>query len=99
MKTEPMTPAEFDQALAALAWKGTDFCDRAGLVPNTVWRWRKGHVEIPRWVGEYLRAMLAVQRLHSEFVAVSRGAERDPAPSASSAEPGAENGVAEAVNT
>lgn len=72
MKTAPMTPAEFDQALAGLAWKGTDFCDRAGLVPNTVWRWRKGLVEIPRWVREYLRAVLAVQRLHSEFVAVVR---------------------------
>jgi hypothetical protein len=69
MKTEPMTPDEFDTALAELAWKGTDFCHRAGLVPNTVWRWRKGLVEIPRWVREYLRAMLAIQRLHGEFVA------------------------------
>ena len=93
MKTEPMTPAEFDQALAALAWKGTDFCDRAGLVPNTVWRWRKGHVDIPRWVGEYLRAMLAVQRLHSEFVAVTRGAERAP----TVMESGADSSAAEAV--
>jgi hypothetical protein len=99
MKTEPMTPAEFDEALAALAWKGTDFCDRAGLVPNTIWRWRKGLVEIPRWVREYLRAMLAVQRLHSEFVAVSRGAERDAVPSTSSAELGAESSAAEVVNT
>ncbi len=71
-----MTPDEFDAALAALGWKGTDFCERAGLVPNTVWRWRKGAVAIPRWVGEYLRAMLAIQRLHGEFVAPQRGNDR-----------------------
>ena len=69
-----MTPDEFDAALSALQWKGSDFCDRAGLVPNTVWRWRKGAVPIPRWVGEYLRAMLALQRLHGEFVQVQRPA-------------------------
>ena len=46
----------------------------AGLVPNTVWRWRKGAVPVPRWVDEYLRAMLALQRLHSEFVQVQRPA-------------------------
>lgn len=94
MKSEPMTPAEFDEALAALAWKGTDFCDRAGLVPNTIWRWRKGLVSIPPWVGEYLRAMLAVQRLHREFVAVSRGAERG----ATVAQPDAAGGSAEVAS-
>ncbi len=65
-----MTPEQFDAALAAMEWKGSDFCARAGLVPNTVWRWRKGLVPIPPWVDEYLRAMLAIQRLHVEFVAV-----------------------------
>jgi hypothetical protein len=68
-----MTPEAFDAALTDLGWKGTDFCRRAGLVPNTVWRWRKGLVAIPRWAGEYLRAMLALQRLHAEFVAVEAG--------------------------
>ena len=68
-----MTPQEFNAALDALGWKGTDFCNHAGLVPNTVWRWRKGIVPFPKWVGEYLRAMLAIQRLHSEFVAVRKG--------------------------
>ena len=69
-----MTPEEFDKSLAALQWKGSDFCDRAGLVPNTVWRWRKGATPIPRWVDEYLRAMLALQQLHAEFVAIHRPA-------------------------
>lgn len=67
-----MTPDEFDAALAELNWKGTDFCTRTGLVPNTIWRWRKGLAPVPAWAGEYLRALLAMQRLHSEFVAVSR---------------------------
>lgn len=69
MTIHPLTPAQFDEALAALGWKGTDFCDRTGLVPNTVWRWRKETNPMPLWVGEYLRAMLALQRLHAEFVA------------------------------
>ena len=55
-----------------LEWEGSDFCARAGLVPNTVWRWRKALAPIPPWVSEYLRAVLAVQRLHAEFVAVRR---------------------------
>lgn len=69
-----MTPEQFDAALAELAWRGADFCARAGLVPNTVWRWRKGLAPIPAWAGEYLRAMLAIQRLHAEFVAVLKPA-------------------------
>lgn len=68
-----MTPEAFEQALSALGWKGSDFCARVGVVPNTVWRWRKGAVAMPPWVDEYLRAMLALQRLHAEFVAVRRG--------------------------
>lgn len=69
-----MTPEQFDLALDQLSWKGTDFCHRTGLVPNTVWRWRKGLGPIPKWADEYLRAMLAIQRLQVEFVAVQRTA-------------------------
>lgn len=72
MTPQQLTPDEFDAALSALDWKGADFCDRAGLVPNTVWRWRKALSPIPLWVGEYLRAMLALQRLHAEFVVPRR---------------------------
>lgn len=67
-----MTHAEFDAALAELGWKGTDFCARAGLVQNTVWRWRKGLVPVPAWVPEYLGTLLELQRLHARFVAVRR---------------------------
>jgi hypothetical protein len=65
-----LTPDQFDAALKALGWKATDFCRKAGVVPNTAWRWRKGHAPIPLWVGEYLRAVLAIQDLHARFVAV-----------------------------
>ena len=67
---EPLTPEQFDQALGALGWKAVDFTRKAGLVPNTAWRWRKGLAPIPLWVGEYLGAMLEIQRLHARFVAV-----------------------------
>lgn len=69
MTPQSMTPDDFGAALAALGWKGAHFCARTGLVANTVWRWRKGHVPIPLWVGEYLRALQALQQLHVEFVA------------------------------
>lgn len=89
MTPDPLTPDQFDEALSALGWKGTDFCDRAGLVPNTVWRWRKGLSPMPLWVGEYLRAMLALQRLHADFVAVVRPGRERAAPGAAAIEPAA----------
>lgn len=67
-----MTPQEFDEALASLGWKGSDFARKADVVDNTVWRWRKGLVGIPKWVDEYLGAMLEIQRLHARFVSVVR---------------------------
>lgn len=76
-----MTPDQFDQALAELGWKAIDFTRKAGLVPNTAWRWRKGLTPIPAWVGEYLGAMLEIQRLHARFVAIQR-----PAPGADDGE-------------
>lgn len=67
-----MTPDQFDEALVALGWKAIDFTRKAGLVPNTAWRWRKGLTPVPAWVGEYLGAMLEIQRLHVRFVAIQR---------------------------
>lgn len=67
---EGMTPEAFGLALSELGWKATDFCRKAGIVPNTAWRWRKGHAPIPLWVGEYLGAILEIQRLHARFVSV-----------------------------
>jgi len=65
---QPLTPEEFDQALKALGWKASDFCRRVGIVPNTAWRWSKGHAPIPLWVGEYLGAVYELHRLHLRFV-------------------------------
>lgn len=67
-----MTPDEFHAALAVLGWKSIDFTRKAGLVPNTAWRWGKGLTPIPLWVSEYLGAMIEIQRLHARFVAIQR---------------------------
>lgn len=72
-----MNPEQFHAALDELGWKAIDFTRKAGLVPNTAWRWGKGMTPIPAWVGEYLGAMLEIQRLHARFVAIQR-----PAPGA-----------------
>jgi len=69
---QSMTPEAFDLALSELGWKASDFTRKAGIVANTAWRWRKGLVPIPEWVGEYLGAMLEIQRLHARFVAIKR---------------------------
>jgi transcriptional regulator with XRE-family HTH domain len=89
-----MSAEAFEAALAELGWKGADFCRRTGLVPNTVWRWRKGLGAVPPWAGEYLRALLALQRLHGEFVAVKRPS--DAAGLADDADPPPPGGAAAA---
>jgi hypothetical protein len=70
----PMTPEQFDSVLTALAWRPTDFSQRAGLTAATVWRWRRGQSPIPAWVPEYLGALLEIQRLHARFVVIQRPA-------------------------
>lgn len=67
-----MTSDEFTAALAALGWKQSDLARRLELDKNTPSRWAHGHTAVPAWAAEYLRAMLALQRLHAEFVAVRR---------------------------
>jgi hypothetical protein len=64
-----MTPTEFDEALAELGWNGAEFTRRVGLVPNTVWRWRRGTTPIPAWVSEYLAALIGISRLHVALIA------------------------------
>ena len=71
-----MTPDQFERALTELQWKATDFTRKAGLVPNTAWRWRKGLSPIPAWVPEYLGAILEIQRLHARYVAVRKPGEQ-----------------------
>lgn len=63
-----MTPEAFTAALAAVGWKQSDFCRKAGLTPQTPSRWANGLNPIPAWVPAYLGAMGEIQRLHSTYV-------------------------------
>lgn len=63
-----MTKEQFESALAALGWKGSDFCRMAGVQRNTPSRWRNGETPIPAWVEKYLGMTLEIQRLHAAFV-------------------------------
>lgn len=86
-----MTPDQFERALTELRWKATDFTRKAGLVPNTAWRWRKGLSPIPAWVPEYLGAILEIQRLHAHYVAVRKPGEPADAEAAADTGGGAES--------
>lgn len=65
-----MTIDELEQALTALDWKQSDFCQKAGVGRNTVSRWTNGHTPIPEWVPSYLAAMLAIRHLYETVVKV-----------------------------
>ena len=67
MKTA-MTPEAFTAAVAAVGWKQSDFCRRAGLTPQTASRWANGVNPIPAWVPAYLGAMGEIQRLYVTYV-------------------------------
>jgi transcriptional regulator with XRE-family HTH domain len=75
-----MTSEELRQALIELGWKQADLCRRIGMGKNTVSTWAANGA--PAWVGEYLRALLAINRLHREFVVPVRPAEVPPPPPA-----------------
>jgi hypothetical protein len=68
-----MNIAQFDEMLAALGWKVSDFCRQAGLHRNTPSRWRNDGVEIPLWVSKFLGMALEVKRLHDRFVIPQKG--------------------------
>ena len=63
-----MTIDEFDNALAALGWKVSEFCRATGLHRNTPSRWRNEGVEIPGWVPKHLGLLLELQRLHAVYL-------------------------------
>ncbi len=63
-----MTDQEFSEALAVLGWKQSDLARRLDLDKNTPSRWANGKTPVPGWAAEYMRAMLALNRLHAEFV-------------------------------
>lgn len=61
-----MTGDEFKQALRELGWKQADLCRKAGIHKNTAVGWAANGA--PRWVAEYLGALLAIKRLHDAFI-------------------------------
>ena len=58
-----MTPAEFEAALKALAWKQADFCRMADVDKNTPSRWMNGVTPIPGWAARFLEMALEIKRL------------------------------------
>ena len=63
-----MTPEEFTAALAALGWKQSDFCRKAGVSKQTPSRWVNGLTPIPDWAPAYLGAMQEIKRLHQVYI-------------------------------
>ena len=61
------------KALAELGWKQADLCRRIDKDKNTVSKWATH--EPPLWVSEYLGAMLAIDRIHRQFVRPLRPAD------------------------
>lgn len=53
-------------ALLELGWKQVDLCRRVEMSKNAVSAWAVNGP--PAWVREYLGAMLAIDRIHREFV-------------------------------
>jgi transcriptional regulator with XRE-family HTH domain len=61
-----MTGEEMKAALAELGWKQADLCRRISKDKNTVSKWAT--LGPPAWISEYLRAMLAIDRIHRQFI-------------------------------
>ena len=68
-----MTGEEMRAALVELGWKQADLCRRIDKDKNTVSKWATH--DPPAWVAEYLGAMLAIDRLHRQFVRPLRAAD------------------------
>jgi transcriptional regulator with XRE-family HTH domain len=73
-----MTVAEFEDALTALGWKGSDFCRMAGVHRNTPSRWRQGETDIPLWVDKFLGMALEIKRLHETYVIPTKDDKAEP---------------------
>jgi hypothetical protein len=63
-----MTSAKFDEALAGLRWKQSDFCRKAGVNKNTPSRWSSGIAPIPAWVPAYLGMLHDVKAFHAKYL-------------------------------
>lgn len=63
-----MSPEQFTSTLAALGWKQSDFCRKAGVTKQTPSRWANSLTPIPAWVPAYLGLLLELQRLHTAYL-------------------------------
>ncbi len=61
-----MTFNEFHSALHALGWEQAELCRRLGVTRNMARRWEENGP--PQWVGEYLRVMVELDRLHQLLI-------------------------------
>lgn len=66
-----MNKDELRQALDALGWKQSELSRKLGVTTSTVSRWATGE-PIPVWLGEYLRVMQELDRLHRLYVRPSK---------------------------
>ena len=72
-----MTPDQFLAALAALGWKQSDFCRKAGVTKQTPSRWANSLTPIPAWVPAYLGLLLELQRLHTAYLVPPKAASNE----------------------
>lgn len=66
-----MNKDELRQALDTLGWKQSELSRKLGVTTSTVSRWATGE-PIPVWLGEYLRVMQELDRLHKLYVRPSK---------------------------
>ena len=57
-----MTPDDLKSHLVTLKWSQAEFARRAGVTPNTVYRWTAGLLPMPLWLTSYLDMALMVRR-------------------------------------
>jgi hypothetical protein len=76
-----MTAEEFNNALAALKWKQSDFCRFVDVNKSTASRWSQEGP--PAWAAHYLTLVLEIDDLHSRYV---RPAKPVPLPTPKTAE-------------
>lgn len=88
-----MNREELKQSLDALGWKQSDLSRKLGVTTSTVSRWATGE-PIPVWLGEYLRVMQELERLHRLYVRPSKPVKESAQPVEMSA-PRAETRAAE----
>lgn len=92
-----MNKEELKQALDALGWKQSELSRKLGVTTSTVSRWATGE-PIPVWLGEYLRVMQELDRLHRLYVRPPKPV-KESAPSVETSAPRTETRAAAMART